>query len=114
MQESRSAESWNKVFQAYLAHPEIIGGENRTDTNIIINSERKLLAKSGAEGVLFVTDNSESFIFNCTDGSKRGVDLAASYFLYSNGWINKKPFEYLDNIYTSNRQNTRAVEIEVV
>ena len=64
--------------------------------------------------VLFVTDNSESFIFNCTDGSKRGVDLAASYFLYSNGWINKKPFEYLDNIYTSNRQNTRAVEIEVV
>ena len=114
MQKTRSAESWNKVFQAYLAHPEIIGGENRTDTNIIINSERKLLAKSGAEGVLFVTDNSESFIFNCTDGSKRGVDLAASYFLYSNGWINKKPFEYLDNIYTSNRQNTRAVEIEVV
>ena len=48
------------------------------------------------------------------DGSKRGVDLAASYFLYSNGWISKKPFEYLDNIYTSNRQNTRAVEIEVV
>ena len=45
MQKSRSAESWNKVFQAYLAHPEIIGGENRTDTNIIINSERKLLAK---------------------------------------------------------------------
>ena len=114
MQKTRSAESWNKVFQAYLAHPEIIGGENRTDTNIIINSERKLLAKSGAEGVLFVTDNNESFIFNCIDGSKRGVDLAASYFLYSNGWISKKPFEYLDNIYTSNRQNTRAVEIEVV
>ena len=114
MQNTRSAESWNKVFQAYLAHPEIIGGENRTDTNIIINSERKLIAKLGAEGVLFVTDNSESLIFNCADGSKRGVDLAATYFLYSNGWINKKPFEYLDSMYTSNRQNTRAVEIEIV
>jgi len=114
MQKSRSAESWNKVFKAYRTYPEIIGGENRTDTNIIINSKRKLLAKSGAEGVLFVTDNNESYVFNCTDGSKRGVDLAASHFLYSNDWIDIKPFQYLENIYTSNRQNTRAVEIEVV
>ena len=114
MQESRSIEFWNKVFDAYRAHPEIIGGKNRTDTNIIINSKRQLLAKSGAEGVLFVTDNSDSYIFNCLDGSKRGVDLAASHFLYSNGWIDIKPYEYLDNIYTSNRQNTRAVEIEVI
>jgi len=114
MQKSRSAESWSKVFDAYIAHPEIIGGENRTDTNIMINSKRRLLAKSGAEGVLFVTDNSESYIFNCTDGSKRGVDLATSHFLYSNGWIDIKPYEYLDDMYTSNRQNTRAVEIEVV
>tara|TARA_B100000214_G_scaffold343123_1_gene291382 strand:+ start:1836 stop:2771 length:936 start_codon:yes stop_codon:yes gene_type:complete len=114
MQNSRSAESWSKVFDAYIAHPEIIGGENRTDTNIIINSKRRLLAKSGAEGVLFVTDNSDSYIFNCSDGSKRGVDLATSHFLYSNGWIDIKPYEYLDDIYTSNRQNTRAVEIEVV
>jgi len=114
MQKSSSAESWNKVFEAYRAHPEIIGGKNRTDTNIIINSKRQLLAKSGAEGVLFVTDNSDSYIFNCSDGSKRGVDLAASHFLHSNGWIDIKPYEYLDNIYTSNRQNTRAVEIEII
>ncbi|MAE33610.1 MAG: hypothetical protein CL493_04760 [Actinobacteria bacterium] len=114
MQDNSSFEAWNNVFSAYMKYPTIIGGENRTDTNIIINSKRNLLAKSGAEGVLFVSDNNESFVFNCRDGSKRGVDLAATFYLYKIGWISKEAYKYIESTLIFNKQNIRAVDVEVV
>ena len=114
MLNSSHSEVWNNVFSAYMQYPIIIGGEQRTDTNIITNSKHNLMAKSGAEGVLFVSDNNESLVFNCKDGSKRGVDLAATYYLYKIGWISKEPYKYIENTLIFNKQNIRAVEIEVV
>ena len=52
----------------------MIGGENRTDTNIMINTFNPLLAKSGAEGVLFVTDNKTSYLFKCLDLLRFGFE----------------------------------------
>ena len=114
MQDSHNSNIWNRVFSAYMQYPTIIGGENRTDTNIIINSKRDLMAKSGAEGVLFTSDNNESLVFNCIDGSKRGVDLAATFYLNKMGWISEKPYKYIESTLIFNKQNIRAVEIEVV
>ena len=101
------------MFNAYHTNPLLIGGENRTDTNIILNSSKTVLAKSGAEGVLFVTNNDESYLFKCIDGSKRGVDLAATKYLNEIGMVNEKPFQYFSNLYSLNTQNTRAVTITV-
>ena len=114
MKDSSSSEIWNNVFSAYIKYPTIIGGEHRTDTNIIINSKHNLIAKSGAEGVLFVSNNNQSLVFNCRDGSKRGVDLAATFYLHQIGWISKEPYEYIEGTLIFNKQNIRAVEIEVV
>tara|TARA_B100001250_G_C19688738_1_gene739264 strand:- start:89 stop:1024 length:936 start_codon:yes stop_codon:yes gene_type:complete len=114
MQDSNNSKIWNNVFKAYMQYPIIIGGEQRTDTNIIINSKLDLMAKSGAEGVLFVTNNNESLVFNCRDGSKRGVDLAATSYLHKIGWISKEPYKYIESTLIFNKQNIRAVEIEVV
>ena len=97
-----------------MQYPIIIGGEQRTDTNIITNSNHNLMAKSGAEGVLFVSDNNESLVFNCRDGSKRGVDLAATSYLHQMGWISKKPYQYIEGTLIFNKQNIPAVEIKVV
>ena len=83
------------------------------DTNIILNSSKTVLAKSGAEGVLFVTNNDESYLFKCIDGSKRGVDLAATKYLNEIGMVSEKPFQYLSNLYSLNTQNTKAVTITV-
>ena len=110
---SKYSELWNRVFNAYVRFPEIIGGTNRADTNLINYSNSDLLAKSGAEGVMFVTNNSESFLFKCLDGSKRGVDLASSYYLNSIGLVNNSPFESQANLYSMNRQNNKAVEIKI-
>tara|TARA_X000001036_G_C20608482_1_gene778015 strand:+ start:414 stop:1349 length:936 start_codon:yes stop_codon:yes gene_type:complete len=114
MQDSNNSKIWNNVFKAYMQYPIIIGGEQRTDTNIIINSKQDLMAKSGAEGVLFVSNNNESLVFNCKDGSKRGVDLAATSYLHKIGWISKEPYKYIESTLIFNKQNIRAVEIEVV
>ena len=114
IQNSSNSDVWNNVFSAYMHYPIIIGGEHRTDTNIIINSKRDLIAKSGAEGVLFVSDNKESLVFNCRDGSKRGVDLAATSYLHQMGWISKKPYQYIEGTLIFNKQNIPAVEIKVV
>ena len=114
MQDSNNSKIWNNVFKAYMQYPIIIGGEQRTDTNIIINSKQDLMAKSGAEGVLFVSNNNESLVFNCRDGSKRGVDLAATSYLNKIGWISKEPYKYIESTLIFNKQNIRAVEIEVV
>ena len=35
---SKYSELWNRVFNAYVKFPEIIGGTNRADTNLIKNS----------------------------------------------------------------------------
>ena len=110
---SKYSELWNRVFNAYVKFPEIIGGTNRADTNLIKNSNSALLAKSGAEGVMFVTNNEESFLFKCLDGSKRGVDLASSYYLKNIGIVNNSPFESQVDIYSINRQNNKAVEIKI-
>ena len=81
--------------------------------DLIKNSNSPLLAKSGAEGVMFVTNNKQSFLFKCLDGSKRGVDLASSYYLKSIGLVNNSPFESQVDLYSMNRQNNKAVEIKI-
>ena len=110
---TKYSNNWSDMFDSYQTNPILIGGENRTDTNIILNSRDTLLAKSGAEGVLFVTNNDQSYLFKCIDGSKRGVDLAATKYLNELGIINEKPFQYLSNLYTLNTQNSKAVTIKV-
>ena len=102
-----------RVFNAYVRFPEIIGGTNRPDSNLIKNSNSPLLAKSGAEGVMFVTNNNDSFLFKCLDGSKRGVDLASSHYLQSIGLVSNSPFESQVELYSRNRQNNKAVEIKI-
>lgn len=110
---SKYSEFWNRVFNAYVRFPEIIGGTNRPDSNLIKNSNSPLLAKSGAEGVMFVTNNNDSFLFKCLDGSKRGVDLASSHYLQSIGLVSNSPFESQVELYSRNRQNNKAVEIKI-
>jgi len=101
------------MFDAYTSYPELIGGSDRTDTNIIKHSYNNVLAKSGAEGVLFFTNNYETYLFKCLDGNKRGVDLAASYFLNQIGLISNLPFQFLENFYSKNTQEIQNVKIKV-
>ena len=70
------------------------------------HSSKPFLAKSGAEGVLFATNNESSYIFKCVDGNFRAVDLVATNFLHNSNLINEKPYQELVNNYSKNLQNT--------
>ena len=105
---------WLSIFKSYYAHPNLVGGENRTDTNIMLNSYNPLLAKSGAEGVLFATDNDSSYLFKCLDGNFRAVDLVGSYELNKRNLINETPYEKLVNNYSKNLQNTEVYSFNII
>lgn len=113
IQSSKYQKFFESVFDAYTKFPEIIGGTNRTDTNIMKASNGKVMAKSGAEGVLIVTNKVKSYIFKCLDGNKRGVDLAATNYLNKIGLINEEPYNYLKSLYSKNLQDDLFVDIKI-
>ena len=104
---------WQSIFDSYNSHPNLVGGENRTDTNIMLNSYSPLLAKSGAEGVLFTTNNESSFLFKCSDGNFRAVDLVATYVLNKQKYINEIPYKKLVENYSKNLQNTEVYSFNI-
>jgi L-asparaginase II len=104
---------WQSIFDSYNSHPNLVGGENRTDTNIMLNSYSPLLAKSGAEGVLFATNNESSFLFKCSDGNFRAVDLVATDLLNKQKYINEIPYTKLVENYSKNLQNTEVYSFNI-
>jgi len=104
---------WQSIFDSYNSHPNLVGGENRTDTNIMLNSYSPLLAKSGAEGVLFTTNNESSFLFKCADGNFRAVDLVATDVLNKQKYINEIPYKKLVENYSKNLQNTEVYSFNI-
>ena len=104
---------WQSIFDSYNSHPNLVGGENRTDTNIMLNSYSPLLAKSGAEGVLFTTNNESSFLFKCSDGNFRAVDLVATDVLNKQKYINEIPYKKLVENYSKNLQNTEVYSFNI-
>ena len=104
---------WLSIFNSYYTHPNLVGGENRTDTNIMINSFNPLLAKSGAEGVLFATDNETSYLFKCLDGNFRAVDLVATYELEKLNFVNEIPYKKLVDNYSKNLQSTEVYSFNI-
>jgi len=104
---------WLSIFNSYNMHPDYVGGDNRTDTNIMINSFNPLLAKSGAEGVLFATDNEKSYLFKCLDGNFRAVDLVATYELSKQKIVNEIPHKKLVDNYSRNLQNTEVYSFNI-
>ena len=104
---------WQSIFDSYNSHPNLVGGENRTDTNIMLNSYSPLLAKSGAEGVLFATNNESSFLFKCLDGNFRAVDLVATDVLNKQEYINEIPYKKLIENYSKNLQNTEVYSFNI-
>ena len=104
---------WLSIFDSFNKFPYLVGGENRTDTNIMLNSNNQLLAKSGAEGVLFATNNDSSFIFKCLDGNFRAVDIVATNKLYNLNFINEIPYKNLVENYSKNLQNTEVYSFNI-
>ncbi len=80
-------EKYSKIKNAFLNNAYIIGGENRTDTMIIANSEN-LIAKVGAEGLCVVinTKIGEGFIVKICDSDMRAREFVAIDLINNLNW----------------------------
>lgn len=80
---------YDRLVQAILNNPYIYGGENRTDTEIIQNSEN-ILAKVGAGGlcVVFNTKLNDGFAVKINDCSMEARRVAVLEILKRKKWAN--------------------------
>lgn len=71
-------EKYAKIKAAFLNHPYIIGGENRTDTMIIENTS-DIVAKVGAGGLIVVinTKLQDGFVVKICDANMLSREIAA-------------------------------------
>ena len=78
---------YKKLKDAFIKHPYIIGGENRTDTKIIQNSEN-LVAKVGACGLCVVvnTDIEEAFVVKICDADMKVREFVTLDLLRNLHW----------------------------
>lgn len=68
------AEAALRVGSAMRAHPEMVAGEERFDTDLMLASRGRVIAKSGAEGVhvTAIPDRRSALAVKVDDGADRG------------------------------------------
>lgn len=78
---------YEKIKQAFLNHPYIIGGENRTDTKIMQNSNG-IVAKVGAGGLCIVVNtlSEEAFVVKISDADMKARELVVLKVLKNLKW----------------------------
>lgn len=78
---------YEKIRQAFLNNPYIIGGEDRTDTFIMQNSNG-LIAKVGAGGLCIVvnTQEEQAFIVKISDSDMKARELVVCQVLKNLKW----------------------------
>lgn len=84
-------QKYEKIKNAFLDNPYIIGGENRTDTKIIQNSNN-LIAKVGAGGLIIVVniESEEGFALKICDANMEAREAVAIDLINNLHWGNIK------------------------
>jgi len=83
------ARALQRIGRAMMAQPVVVEGEGRLATDLMLAAPGRLLAKSGAEGLLLVADASrgEGIAIKCEDGAMRAVGPAAVELLAALGTL---------------------------
>lgn len=78
---------YEKIKNAFLNNPYIIGGKNKTDTKIIENTQN-IIAKVGAEGLCVVvnTEREEAFALKICDANKTAREFVSIDLINNLHW----------------------------
>ena len=85
---------YEKITNAFLNNPYIIGGEDRTDTKIIQNS-KNIIAKVGAGGLCIAvnTEKEEGFVVKICDSDMKAREIVVIDTLKNLRWAEDIPFD---------------------
>ena len=105
--------AWNKITHAMKMNPYLVAGTGRFDSILMDKSHGNLMAKVGAEGVIFLQSDEQTIIMKALDGGRRGVDLLASHFVKESNLITDYEFE-IEKEVIYNKQNELVGHIEII
>ena len=94
---SKHAE-FEKITRAMLAHPNLVAGEGRFDTELMLRAHEQLISKGGAEGIQCVSRLREGIgiAIKVEDGAKRAKQAVALHILKQLEWITPVGLEELE------------------
>lgn len=92
-----TAKGLERLRDAMTAHPEMVGGTENLDTDLMGASEDRLVCKAGAEGTEGVGDlaSGMGLYLKVEDGSARAVAPATIEALRQLAWLEGRAFEVL-------------------
>ena len=92
-----TAHALRRLARAMAAHPEMVGGEESLDTDLMNAGEDRLVSKAGAEGCEGVGDlaSGMGLFLKVEDGAARAVAPATLEALRQLGWLEARAFEVL-------------------
>lgn len=91
-------QSAKRIFLSMIKYPEIVGGTDRFDTDLIRISEGKLLAKSGADGVFCIgvrNENGMGITIKMESGNMKFLLLVVVQILYQLKVLSKEKLNKL-------------------
>jgi L-asparaginase II len=91
------ARALQRILRVMTAHPVVVEGHGRLATDLMLVTGGRILAKSGAEGLLLVADpaNGLGVAIKCEDGAMRAVPPAAVELLHRLGVLRDHELEPL-------------------
>lgn len=94
-------EKYSVIKNAFLENPYLIGGEDRLDSEIIVASNKTLIAKVGAGGLCVVlnVDKEEAIVVKIADANMKARSIVVIEVLRQLNWLD-------DNQISSNKINS--------
>ncbi|WP_115071802.1 asparaginase [Synechococcus sp. UW179B] len=88
-----------QISRAMLAHPKLVAGEGRFDTELMSRSHQQVISKGGAEGVqcLSRTGDGLGVAIKVEDGSRRAKQAVALHLLRQLDWITQGSLDELED-----------------
>ena len=91
------ARALQRIARAMTAHPLLVEGEGRLATDVMLATSGRVLAKSGAEGLLLLADPAQGLgiAIKCEDGAMRAMGPAVVECLLALGTLSSREAEGL-------------------
>ncbi|MAR52779.1 MAG: asparaginase [Propionibacteriaceae bacterium] len=88
-----------QISRAMLAHPKLVAGEGRFDTELMSRSHKQVISKGGAEGIqcLSRTGDGLGVAIKAEDGSRRAKQAVALHLLRQLDWMTQGSLDELED-----------------
>ena len=112
--EGKRAKACARILDAITAHPHLLAGKERFDTDVVKATNGNIIAKIGAEGnyVVFVRDKGITMYLKAEDGVfRRATEPAIGFMLKRFGAIDSQADETLSGYTRPVLKNWKGIEI---